>query len=72
MNAQESRVLCVLFEACSDGAFKQFADVTEEADGSVAGQVFWVFAWFVDHCDYGCFPGQGEVTGGEAGSEEEG
>ena len=62
MNAQESCVFCVLCEMCSDGAFKQFSNVTKKADGSVAGGVFRIFSGFMDHCDCRCFPGQGKIT----------
>lgn len=51
MNPQESYVPCVLCEARSAGAFKQCTDVAEEADGSVAGGMFWIFACFMDHRD---------------------
>lgn len=70
MDCNESHGFDVIIESGGDDAFKKFSDVTEEADGAVAGDIVGVLSGFVNHSDKCGFPGGGEVSGGEAGAEE--
>ena len=44
-------------QSLGEYSLKQLPDMTEEADWSVACDVVWVFARFVDHRDNCRFPG---------------